>query len=136
MKLSIKAETFSEGFSIIITAVVTVVAYKAAYWHVERAEGAMIGIAVMFILLTCLGLYSLRMPAIQRLLLKQHPSAPLITAALNSLTANILFQGGYTALASIWCAFVANDIVTSVVIHRVHAGLLGDLTCDPDEDEV
>lgn len=135
MKLLKVTISFPESFAIAITAVVTFVAYKAAYWHVERAEGAMMGIAVMFGLITCIGIYSLRIPGVQRELLKQHSFAALITAAFNVLTINILFQGGLTLLASIWCVFVVNDIITAVFIHRAHAGLLGDLTADPDEDE-
>jgi hypothetical protein len=136
MKISINSETISECFAVIFTAVVTFVAYKAAYWHVERAEGAMIGIAIMFTLLACLGQYALHLQAVRRLLLRQHPFVSLVTASLNALTANILFQGGLTVLAAMWCVFVASDIITSVFVHRAHAGLLGDLSADPDEDEI
>lgn len=127
--------SFPELFAIVLTVFVTFVAYKAAYCHVEQAEGAIMGIAVVFGFLACVGLYALRIPRVHRELLKQHSYASLVTAALNALTANILFQGGFNVLASTWCVFVVNDIITSVVIYRAHAGLLGDLTVDPDEDE-
>lgn len=124
-----------EGFAVTVTAFVVFVAYRAAYWHMERAEGAMTGIAVMFGLMAGVGLYALRVPAVHRELLKQHSYVSLISAALNVLTANILFQGGLKALAATWCAFVVADIISAVFIYRAHAGLLGDLTADPDEDE-
>lgn len=47
-----------EGFAVIVTAFVTFVAYRAAYWHMGRAEGAMTGIAVMFGLMAGVGLYT------------------------------------------------------------------------------
>lgn len=124
-----------EGFAVTVTAFVTFVAYRAAYWHMERAEDALTGIAMMFGLMAGVGLYALRVPAVHRELLKQHSYVSLISAALNVLTANILFQGGFKALAATWCAFVVADIISAVFIYRAHAGLLGDLTADPDEDE-